>query len=247
LWIKALRYGHNSLCWRISNCPDILDFFAIRALNADMNSNFLAPVTTAISLIAASAAIATVIITHNNAKKQLRAYVGVSNIIIPRDFDPPGDNAVYHTYIEWKNSGRSNTVGLVLMTNCSPSAANFSFEDQPKAPLQPTFNRISLGADASARFALCSGPVNRWLTYATTDKQPMFIWGRAIYKDIFGQRHLTEFSYKMDNFNGNPRSKDFGASIVVAHDNIHNCADEECGDRFYEEEAYKLPANAPFQ
>jgi hypothetical protein len=160
-------------------------------------------------------------------RTQLRAYVGLDGFVMPTGFDPVGDIRNYNVYVKWLNSGRTDTNHLILETNCNVSSV-FIFQDTPTYALQPRINKPSLSPSRGAKFLICGGPVDRWLSYRG-HPQYLFLWGRAIYHDIFSKRwHLTEFNYRIGDFTGAPSESNFGASSIEAIGKEHNCADDEC-------------------
>ncbi len=153
---------------------------------------------------------------------KLRAYVGMTELILPQWFDPPGDTGNYLIYTRIRNSGQTNTLKMSVQTNCAPDRL-FVFKDSPHYTLQPRKVYISLSAGSDVKLPICNSPSKNLKTVQTLD-----VWGRIVYTDVFSHQHLSEFAWRISQFSGSPSDRNFGASDVAPSGVENNCSDDEC-------------------
>lgn len=135
--------------------------------------------------------------------------------------DAKGNIVLLSFRIVWENSGSTPTKDLTININSS------AFDALPKGDMFPDHpSRLDTPLIIGPKATVYSDPAVMQgddLKAVRDGKKIMFVWGRAIYKDLFSNTkvHRTRFVYRII-WDG--KAKAFTISL---HDKF-NCADEEC-------------------
>lgn len=138
-----------------------------------------------------------------------------------------GSETVRSFFIEWENNGNSQAKDLTVFLWCPrPSALNVV--DPITAKSAPTVEAPRLlGPKQSVWGGYCNYRASE-LEDVRDHSVPMFIAAKAVYLDIFGEKHTTEFCTQIINLAGDLQN----IGSVPTNDLVgcpkHNCADEEC-------------------
>jgi hypothetical protein len=139
-----------------------------------------------------------------------------------------GDETVRSFYIEWENNGNSQAQYLKVTLWC-PRPSAFDTIDPITADSKYDVAEAPrlLGPKQSVWGGVCNYKASE-LTRVREQSIPMFIAAKAVYSDIFGEWHVTEFCTQIVSLQGDFES----LQTVPTNDLIscpkHNCADDEC-------------------
>lgn len=187
--------------------------------------------------------------TNETSRATQRAFLTFANLGIGAEIhDPSGQWTGQEIAINWSNSGTTPAKAVVLQHNGKPQ-----FEDLPKSydfPLLPQKTETAIGP--KGLFGVNVLVPRSTLEDAWHNKSRLFVWGNALYKDIFpgDQERLSEFCVEITHLTvgyKNPPTPKKGETIpspVMGNPNAsivtfqwqtcslgaHNCYDEDCKD-----------------
>lgn len=145
----------------------------------------------------------TLFITWQTARRQLRAYVNVSDISL--------DEATHPVAVKFKN------VGQTPAYKCDAQIRLWAFEsgkeafELPKLPMEP---QVTLGSGME----LAIGATWPQLTGPQMDEVKrggitVWLFGCIRYTDIYGSQHSTRFRFQLASPDGNWRQGGFKATL----------------------------------
>lgn len=183
------------------------------------------------------------------AKGQARAFVSLSAFSIgPQIADSQGNWISQEVEVNWTNNGTTPAKGVVIQTNVKPF-----LEDLPDTYDFPLLSQKTQGAIAPKGIYTVSLLIPRSaLEDSWHGKARIFIWGTALYKDVFPRDadRLTEFCYEIFHLtaayatpqtvtNGQPTPSPVlgnpGTALAqfqwqACNRGAHSCYDEDCSD-----------------
>ena len=161
---------------------------------------------TAIGTVAIAAfTIVLALVTNRQARLTKKAFITTAQaFIFLEDFDPRfatqrsvGRLTALRDFVvkpRWKNSGETPTKDLLIDVNWEiihgdiPDGFNYPYTANPL--------RTLIGPKANE----WSDPIrvpDEKINAALNDQGRFYIWGRATYRDIFEQKHCTQFCYRV--------------------------------------------------
>ena len=155
-----------------------------------------------------------------------RAFIfvrGISTVVFKSVNGEPG----FQTFVDWQNSGTTPAKHLAIQTNSGAGnqfgpSFTFTFAGGTKPTptmIGPKTDELIWVGDASSGYVLKS---------IYQSNAGWYVYGRAIYDDVFGAHHLTEFCWQARTANISPETITY---FPCGDDNSkYNCSDRECED-----------------
>jgi hypothetical protein len=179
--------------------------------------------------------------TLNNTDKTLRdtleasdasnrAFVFPKSVRFERNIENSQNN--WRFSIEWENSGNTPPVDLRLFIYCGPSQIDESPPFAQKYAIKIGAATSILGPKQARVTGRC--PVDLETPLGSFIKRDVFLYagGQALYSDVFGSAHVTQFCFEYEGYGKplpdiqNGDAREILGDPLLCHS--HNCADEEC-------------------
>jgi hypothetical protein len=138
-----------------------------------------------------------------------------------------GSETVRSFYVEWENNGNSQAKNLRVALWC-PRPSAFDIVDPITANKTPSVEAPRLlGPKQSVWGGVCNYRASE-LESVRDQSIPMFVAARAVYSDIFGEDHVTEFCAQVTSLAGDFQKIEGVPTNDLSSCPKHNCADDEC-------------------
>jgi hypothetical protein len=148
-------------------------------------------------------------------------------------------NAVWNLLVAWENNGTTQPKHVIMDTYC-PNLVKKGDPTKFRPRDWPIFHRV-IGPKQETFAGSCQPELSE-LQAAQRHQKWFYIVATAIYDDVFGGEHITEYCQMIDFIVGDLTNTATAPLRSTSACQVHNCADDECADK---DEQRKMLLSSP--